>query len=231
VLAQSAPFCPAGQPAQFVLGLGQLKQRLGARMGDPVECQHSDPAGGDLLQHTTTGLAYVRSSTGAPTFANGWEHYALTGDQLVLWRNSAVDPPAATPEQAAFTQDTFDLRGRVDQLGQRLTAIEQQGRAGALDDVDLTELGGIVDELTGLRDQFTGTTSPPSLTAYAQRWEQVQDADLAAAAALVQARLTADPAERLANLDEARTQLTARDQDREAATFAFSQVLPITVSP
>jgi hypothetical protein len=88
-----------------------------------------------------------------------------------------------------------------------------------------------VDELTNLRSQFADTLAPSTLTAYDQLWIEVQDADLAAAAALVEARLTEDPAERMTNLDAAATQLQARDQAREAATFAISQVLPVVFNP
>jgi hypothetical protein len=230
-LAQAAPFCPPGQVAQFGPAFAELKLRLGARMGDPVECQHPDPDGGGTLQHTTSGLAYDRSGANQPSFTNGWEHYALVGNDVMLWRNEAIDPPVMTPEETAYLQATFGLRSRVDQIDQELTSIEQQGRAGALDNVDLSELGPLVDELTNLRSQFADTPTPSTLTPYAQLWIQVQDADIAAAAALVEARLTQDPAERTTNLDAAATQLQVRDQSREAGTFAISQVLPVVFTP
>jgi hypothetical protein len=230
-LAQAAPFCPPGQAAQFGASFAELKLRLGARMGDPLECQHTDPDSGGTLQHTTSGLAYDRSGASEPAFTNGWEHYALMGNDVLLWRNEAIDPPATTPEEATYLQATFGLRSRVDQIDQELTSIEQQGRAGALDNVDLSQLGPLVDELTNLRSQFADMPSPSTLTPYAQLWLEVQDADLAAAAALVEARLTEDPGERATNLDAAATQLQARDQAREAATFAISQVLPVVFNP
>jgi hypothetical protein len=230
-LAQAAPFCPPGQVPQFGPGFDELKLRLGARMGDPLECEHTDPESGGTLQHTSSGLAYDRAGASEPSFTNGWEHYALMGDDVLLWRNEAIDPPAMSPEQTAYLQATFGLRSRVDQIDQELTSIEQQGRAGTLDNVDLSDLGPLVDELTNLRSQFADTLTPSTLTAYAQLWIQVQDADLAAAAALVEARLTQDPAERMTNLDAAATQLQARDQAREAATFAISQVLPVVFNP
>jgi hypothetical protein len=43
--------------------------------------------------------------------------------------------------------------------------------------------------------------------------------------------LTADPAERATNLADATTQIQARNEAREAATFALSQVLPVTFTP
>ena len=36
--------CPPGQTPQFASGFGALKLRLGARMGDPMDCQHVDRA-------------------------------------------------------------------------------------------------------------------------------------------------------------------------------------------
>ena len=80
-------------------------------------------------------------------------------------------------------------------------------------------------------DQFTSTPTPTELAPYAQRWVQVQQGDLAAATALVQARLTQVPDERTVNLADAATQLQARDEAREAASFALSQVLPVTFTP
>jgi hypothetical protein len=78
-----APFCPARQAATFVLGFSHLKQELGATMGDPIECEHTNPANGDRLQHTSTGLTVYRPSTGELSFTDGWRHWALTSAGLV----------------------------------------------------------------------------------------------------------------------------------------------------
>lgn len=89
-----APFCAPGKQPEFVLGFAQLKERLGATMGAPLECEHGDPNGtGDTLQQTSTGLAYYRQKTGAVMFTDGWNHWALVGTQLVEWEGESVDPP------------------------------------------------------------------------------------------------------------------------------------------
>jgi hypothetical protein len=228
----AATACPPGQTPQFVSGFAALKLRLGTRMGEPMDCQHSDPSTGDMVQHTTTGLAYDRSgNSGAAAFTNGWEHYALMDDQVVLWRNPSANPPLPTADQAAYVQQTLPLRSRLDQLDEQLAELLQQARGGALDDVDQTVLGSMIEDLASVGEQLSGMPTPPELVPYAQRWVQVQQGDLAAATALVQARLTQVPDERAANLADAATQLQARDEAREAASFALSQVLPVTYTP
>ncbi len=89
----TAPNCPDGQEPRFALGFADLKLSLGDPMGEPLECEHSDPATGDSLQTTTTGLAFYRGSTNVPMFTDGWKHWALTSYGLVFWEGEAVDPP------------------------------------------------------------------------------------------------------------------------------------------
>jgi hypothetical protein len=93
-LAQSAPFCAPGASPRFSNGFAALKASLGATMGDPVECEHNDGATGDVLQQTTTGLAFWRQSTNTPTFTDGYRHWALTSNGLLAWEGSSIDPPA-----------------------------------------------------------------------------------------------------------------------------------------
>ncbi len=91
-------FCQPGQSPQFVFGFAALKAKLGAAMGDPIECEHANPENGDTLQQTTTGLAFYRKSTNTPTFTNGFQHWAITSQGLVYWTGDSIDPPAsATP--------------------------------------------------------------------------------------------------------------------------------------
>jgi len=231
VSAQTAPGCPSGQSAQFVLGFAELKQRLGVRMGDPVECQHSDPSSGDTLQRTSTGLAYARAGSNVASFTNGWEHYALANDQVLLWRNASPNPPQATADQAAYLQQTLALRTQLDQIDEQLIAIERQGRAGDLDSVDQSDLGTAVNALTSIGDQLMSTPTPTGLAPYAQQWVQVQQGDLAAATALIQARVTQVPDERALNLADAATQIQARNEAREASTLTLSQLLAVTFTP
>jgi hypothetical protein len=93
-LAQSAPFCAPGTGPQFANGFATLKGSLGTVMGDPIECEHNDGGSGDILQKTTTGLAFWRKSTNTPTFTDGFRHWALTNRGLVAWEGNSIDPPA-----------------------------------------------------------------------------------------------------------------------------------------
>lgn len=93
-LAQSAPFCAPGAAPTFVQGFAQLKAQLGDIMGSPTECEHTNGANGDVLQQTTTGLAFWRKSTNTATFTDGYRHWALTGRGLLTWVGDSVDPPA-----------------------------------------------------------------------------------------------------------------------------------------
>jgi hypothetical protein len=88
-----APVCQADETPAFRDELARLKERLGATMGDPAECAHSDAASGDIVQATTTGLAYVRAATSTPTFTNGGRRWALTPAGLVTWEGDVLDAP------------------------------------------------------------------------------------------------------------------------------------------
>lgn len=92
---QAAPFCQPGQAPHFAFGFASLKAALGDVMGDPIECEHASPPSGDVLQQTSTGLAYWRRATNTPTFTDGSSHWALTVDGLVAWDGPAVDPPGS----------------------------------------------------------------------------------------------------------------------------------------
>jgi hypothetical protein len=230
--AQTATnFCAAGQTPQFAAGFAALKAQLGTPMGDPTECEHPDPNGGGTLQHTTTGLAYYRNDTNIATFTDGWQHWALLNGVLSVWRNQSVNPPQPNAAETAFVDGTFNLRGRLDQLDQELTNMQQQASSGGLAQLDPQELSGIIDELGSLRQEFDAVGAPPTLGAFAARWDAAQDDDLNAAQELLQARQSTDPVQQAALLQMVGTQLTARDQQTEAATFVFSQVLPIAVTP
>lgn len=88
-----APFCARGTRPSFEGELGALKSRLGSSMGDPRDCAHPNPENGDMLQNTSTGLAYLRKASGLPSFTTGTEHWALRDGRLVYWSGEAVDPP------------------------------------------------------------------------------------------------------------------------------------------
>lgn len=93
----AAPYCAEGQDAEFVFGFAFMKSQLGDTMGDPIECEHANPANGDTLQQTTAGLAFYRKSTNTPTFTDGWNHWAWTVDGLVTWAGARIDPPGVYP--------------------------------------------------------------------------------------------------------------------------------------
>ncbi len=92
--AQGAPYCGVNASPTFVQGFANLKNLLGAIMGDPIECEHTDGTTGDVLQQTTTGLAFWRKSTNTATFTDGNRHWAVTPRGLLAWEGTAIDPPA-----------------------------------------------------------------------------------------------------------------------------------------
>jgi S1-C subfamily serine protease len=101
--AAAAPYCPEGQEPGFSLGFARLQAEIGATMGVPVECEHSDVLSSDTLQNTTTGLAFYRKSTGIVMFTDGWNHWALTNYGIVTWQGAAIDPPGDAFPVAAGT--------------------------------------------------------------------------------------------------------------------------------
>jgi hypothetical protein len=87
-------FCAPGAGPQFSFGFASLKATLGDSMGAALSCEYGDPLGsGDVLQATTTGLAFYRLSTNTPTFTDGWNHWGLTPAGVVYWTGVGVDPP------------------------------------------------------------------------------------------------------------------------------------------
>jgi hypothetical protein len=86
-------FCPAGQTPQLGERFKTVAAAVGARVGEPLECEHVEVATGDVQQRTAQGLLYSRKSTALPTFTNGGEHWAVRGSELLSWPNDSVDPP------------------------------------------------------------------------------------------------------------------------------------------
>lgn len=89
------PVCDSRKP-QFLHGFAALKLQLGAKMGDPLECEQAIHISGDTRVRTTTGHAYYRTSSNIPAFTNGFDHWALTTEGLVYWAGDVVDPPVNT---------------------------------------------------------------------------------------------------------------------------------------
>jgi hypothetical protein len=112
--AQAAPFCGQGEVPRFSNGLARLASVVGPSMGQPTECEHTETPGGDVVQRTSTGLAYWRKSTNVPTFTTGAEHWAVVDDGLEAWTGTSVDPPRQTLRQ---------IEGHVSQL-RGLAALE-----------------------------------------------------------------------------------------------------------
>jgi len=91
---ESGAFCASGVDPQFSFGFATLKATVGDRMGAAQSCEYGDPQGsGDVLQATTTGLAFYRVSTNTPTFTDGWNHWGLTDNGVVYWTGGSIDPP------------------------------------------------------------------------------------------------------------------------------------------
>jgi len=63
--ALAAGFCAPRQNPTFSFGFAALNAQLGASMGTPLDCEHSNPANGDTLQETSEGLAFYRKATSA----------------------------------------------------------------------------------------------------------------------------------------------------------------------
>ena len=87
-----APFCRPGQPPEFVLGFAALKQRLGAIMGDPLECEHAGDLPGTSVQQTSTGLAVYDARSGLLKFTNGAQNWAATQRGIVTWTGDGPPP-------------------------------------------------------------------------------------------------------------------------------------------
>ena len=93
--ATAAKGCGVGTTPAFGGGFATLQTRLGGDVvGSPTSCEFPDPSGtGDVLQQTSTGLAFWRKSSNTPTFTNGNQHWALALGGLVQWTGSSIDPP------------------------------------------------------------------------------------------------------------------------------------------
>jgi len=85
--------CMPGSP-RFVQGFAELKRQVGAAMGDPLQCEHTDSTSGDIVQESSTGLAYYRRGTNVAAFTDGWRHWAVTARGLVTWEGASPDAPA-----------------------------------------------------------------------------------------------------------------------------------------
>jgi hypothetical protein len=88
------PYCAAGQTPVFANGFAALAESVGDGMGQPLECEHGDPATGDTVQRTTTGLAWYRPCTNTPAFSSDdATRWALTANGVVSWTDDGGELP------------------------------------------------------------------------------------------------------------------------------------------
>ena len=93
VTAAEDQSCTQDDVIAFAPVFQALADQLGPTMGDPLECERTDPGSGDTLQSTTSGLAYFRQRANTPAFTDGWQHWALVDEGLVSWAGPSSDPP------------------------------------------------------------------------------------------------------------------------------------------
>jgi len=89
----AASRCATTQRVTFADEFASLSQAIGDTIGQPLECGHADPATGDVLQPTSTGLAIYRAGSHVAIFTDGYRHWALGRQGLVTWEGDTVDPP------------------------------------------------------------------------------------------------------------------------------------------
>ena len=229
VLAQGAAHCPPGQPAQFLFGIAELHERLGATMGVPLECEYVNPENGDTIQHTSTGLAYYRPEINTPMFTDGQTHWALSNNQLLMWRNPSVVPPQPTVAEATYLATARPLAQQLDALQTRLVYVQQQASAGRIDAVDLSEIGSLYDELTIARDAMLQAPASDRLSSYDEMLVLAFEESVAAAELLLRARLTQVPEARVAFVDESAVRVAESNRLQGDANFAYSLALPVVV--
>ena len=114
------------------------------------------------IQHTTTGLAYYRPEINTPMFTDGQTHWALSNNQVLMWRSPSVVPPQPDRRRVLLPGAARPLAQQLDALQGRLVYVQQQASAGHIDTVDVSEIGSLYDELTAARDamrQRTGLRS------------------------------------------------------------------------
>jgi hypothetical protein len=95
-LVGSTPVAGAVSPncSSFSSVFSTLEDTIGDTMGQPLECPHTDPATGDTLQRTSTGLAIFRHRSQTATFTDGYRRWAVDARGLIRWEGEALDPPA-----------------------------------------------------------------------------------------------------------------------------------------
>ena len=227
--AQEAPHCPPGQSARFLFGIAALQQRLGATIGVPLECEHVSAANGDTIQHTTTGLAYYRPEINTPMFTDGQTHWALSNNQILMWRSGSVEPPRPTAAESSYLATAIPAGQLLDDMQARLAYFQGQASAGQLEAVDVGDIGALYDDLVTARDAVANAPASARLQSYDSTLLSAIDEAVAAAELLVRARLTDVVAARSAFLGEAASRAAESERLQGVAIDAYSLALPVVV--
>lgn len=212
-----------------MLGIGALHDRLGATMGVPIECEHINADNGDTIQHTTTGLAYYRPEINTPMFTDGQTHWALSGNQLLMWRSPSVEPPQPTARETTYLETARPLARQLDNLQSRVMYIQQLALAGRIDAVDVSELGSLYDELTTARNAMLRAPASDRLSSYDDYLVRAYEESVAGAELLLRARLTEIPEARAAFIQDAALRVSESNHFQRSANDAYSLALPVVV--
>jgi len=70
-------------------------------MGEPLECEHTDPVSRQVAQRTSTGVAVFSPASGTSSFVAGERHWAVIDGKLAFWLGSSTDPPMGLVPYAA----------------------------------------------------------------------------------------------------------------------------------
>lgn len=224
-----APFCEDGQAPRFAHALAGLRERLGDRLGEPVECEHVDPWSGDAVQRTTTGLAYYRPSIGMAIFTDGESHWGLAdeGGPPIRWRTGSVTPPEPSAAEAGYLALVAPLRERAAALQRRLLAAYQQAERGQLNNADVAVLRALVNDLEAARDAYAGLRDAGRLGRHHGLMVQALNTGMGAAEMLTQARQLPAGAVRASFQARAAAYVQEAERLRQAAGEAYAQVLPV----
>ena len=229
-LAQTepAPHCRPGQAPAFERGFAELKRRVGDPMGQPIECEHVNPDNGDVLQQTTTGLAYYRTRLNMPAFTTGVETWALSpnGRGLILWTGGSIDPPEPTPEEDAFFRLWLPILDREMAASEKVGPLDLTLAAGRFDTVDPADVRAALVELRAAQADFAALRPSPRLVRGHAFWLEriVAFGDFLELS--LRALESSDPDARASLLQQADRALDRSVQASRDANTALEAVLP-----
>jgi hypothetical protein len=113
--AEGAQICPAGPSAPLGAAFAGLSAQVGAAMGTPIECAHTDRDTGNEVQQTTTGVAVYQAAQNLATFTNGRDFWRLGPDGLAWWNGWHG---RAGPEAPPGAEAAIDTRLALASVGQ-----------------------------------------------------------------------------------------------------------------